>query len=90
MEKECIENPRLHFSHKVNRLLPENPLLQLVGYTQRTSDNVGRAESIESRWHLGLVTNSLTKALYLKDKTKKQPNQLREKSFTLKLTYLNR
>lgn len=41
---------------------------------QRTSDNVGRAASIESRGHLGLVTDSLTKVLYLKDKkqTKKQ------------------
>lgn len=54
----------------MNRLLPENPLLQLVGYTQRTSDNAGRAESIESRWHLGLVTNSSTKALYLKRQNK--------------------
>lgn len=79
--KNCIEN---HNLHKVSRLLPENSLLQLVGYTQRTSDSVGRAESIESRWHLGLVTNSLTKALYLKEKTNKQSNHFREKSFTFK------
>lgn len=78
------------FSHEVNRLLPENPLLQLAGYTQRTSDNVGRAESIESRWHLGLVTNSLTKVLYLKDKTNKQSNRFIKVFHIQKVIYLNR
>jgi len=49
---------------------------------QRTSDNVGRAESIESRWHLGLLTDSLTKVLYLKDKKQTNKSHFREKSLT--------
>lgn len=48
---------------------------------QRTSDNVGRAESIESRWHLGLITDSLTKVLYLKDKKQTNKKAVLEKNF---------